>query len=89
MTLYNNGNSLPQGRHGSPLLTLLQTWSNVRPGTRQLSEDDERILAAQGMPDFYMSYLQKYVEINAIDYFGTIMYYIDKLDLLITKQFDK
>ena len=56
MTLYNNGNSLPQGRHGSPLLTLLQTWSNVRPGTRQLSEDDERILAAQGMPDFYMSW---------------------------------
>ena len=41
------------------------------------------------MPIFYMSYLQKYVDINAMGYFGTIMYYVDKLDLLISKQFDK
>ena len=54
-----------------------------------LDEMEFKDVKIADMPDFYMSYLQKYVDINAMGYFGTIMYYIDKLDLLITKQFDK
>ncbi len=54
-----------------------------------LDEMEIKDVKIADMPIFYMSYLQKYVDINAMGYFGTIMYYVDKLDLLITKQLDK
>lgn len=54
-----------------------------------LNEMEFKDVKIADMPIFYMSYLEKYVDKNAMGYFGTIMYYVDKLDLLISKQFDK
>ena len=41
------------------------------------------------MPDFYMKQLEKYVDENALGYFGTIMYYVDMFDQKINYLFEK
>lgn len=41
------------------------------------------------MPDFYMKQLEKYVDVNALGYFCTIMHYIDLFDQKINKLFEK
>lgn len=66
MTLYHNGNSLPQGHQGSHLLNLLQVWSNVRPGKRDIPEDEKSILDNWGVPGFYMSWREWWEDANII-----------------------
>ena len=51
-----------------------------------LSQIEWRDVKVADMPLFYMFPLKRYVDMNALGYFGTIMYYVEKLDLLITKQ---
>lgn len=57
-----------------------------RAPINKLSEIEFNDVKIADMPIFYMSYLQKYVDINAIGYFGTIMYYVDKFDLMINER---
>ena len=56
MTIFDNGNSLPQGQTGSSLYRILQTWSNTVPGSRILSEEERHSLSSLGIPDFYLSW---------------------------------
>lgn len=41
------------------------------------------------MPDFYMELLKKYVDENALGYFGTIMHYVDLFDQKLNELFEK
>lgn len=41
------------------------------------------------MPILYMNRCTMYVDANALGYFATIMYYVDKLDLLISESIEK
>lgn len=59
-----------------------------RAPINKLSEIEFNDVKIADMPIFYMSYLQKYVDVNALGYFGTIMYYVDKFDLLISEQIE-
>ena len=56
MTLYDNGNSLPQGPWNSSLLKLLQVWSCTNPAQRQMTEEETRMFSGGGMPAFYLSW---------------------------------
>lgn len=55
MTLYENGNSLPQGPLNSGLMKLLHVWSCTNPNQRQWTEEESRKIRG-GMPDFYLSW---------------------------------
>ncbi len=56
MTLYDNGNSLPQGVLDSSLLKLLQVWSCTVPSRRKMTEEDAERIYSGGMPAFYLSW---------------------------------
>jgi hypothetical protein len=60
-----------------------------RAPIKRLSELEFKDVRIADMPIFYMAQLQKYVDLNAMGYFGTIMHYVDKFDLMITEQVDK
>ena len=60
-----------------------------RAPIKRLSELEFKDVRIADMPIFYMTQLQKYVDLNAMGYFGTIMHYVDKFDLMITEQIDK
>ena len=57
-----------------------------------LSTIEERKVAKFGLenvPFLYMKRCSKYVDANAFGYFATIMYYVNKLDLLISESIEK
>ena len=75
MTLYDNGNSLPQGPWNSSLLKLLQVWSYTNPAQRQMTEEEARMFSGGGMPAFYLSWrewkeeagsLKKYIKEHGV-----------------------
>lgn len=75
MTLYDSGNSLPQGPWNSGLLKLLHVWSCTNPAQRQMTEEEARLIKSGGMPAFYMSWrewkedaqnLADYIKVNGI-----------------------
>lgn len=75
MTLYDNGNSLPQGPWNSSLLKLLQVWSCTNPAQREMTEEEARMFSGGGMPAFYLSWrewkeeagsLKKYIKEHGV-----------------------
>ena len=60
-----------------------------RAPSSNINEIEFKDVKIADMPIFYMILLQKYVDMNAIGYFITIMYYVDKFDLMISEQIDR
>lgn len=54
----------------------------------KISEIEFRDVKIAEMPDFYMKKLEKYVDANAMGYFGTIMHYVDLFDKKINDLFE-
>lgn len=75
MTLYDNGNSMPQGSLNGSLLKLLQVWSCTVPRQRKITEEEAKQISSSGMPAFYLSWrewkedagiLKKYIKDHGI-----------------------
>lgn len=54
-----------------------------------LSQIEWRDVKVADMPLFYMFPIQQYLDSNVLGYFGTIMDYLDKFDMMITNQFEQ
>ena len=55
----------------------------------RINEIEFKDVKIADMPDFYMKQLEKYVDVNALGYFGTIMVYIDLFDQKINEMYEK
>jgi hypothetical protein len=60
-----------------------------RAPIKRLSELEFKDVRIADMPIFYMAQLQKYVDLNAMGYFGTIMHYVNMFDQKINELFEK
>ena len=55
----------------------------------KINEIEFKDVKIADMPDFYMKQLEKYVDANALGYFGTIMHYVNMFDQKINELFVK
>lgn len=60
-----------------------------RAPIHKINEIEFKDVKIADMPDFYMKLLEKYVDANALGYFGTIMHYVNKFDQKINELFEK